>query len=191
MHMHADKLSDSVADVSLNNPETLCNSWIITGNKWTALLLHVSSILSFVLLSYRLHSLQIVSLSSLWTHDLCSHAQQSVVYQNQFSASDSTSEACEEPQPGAAFELQGGAFDASPLSSQSCLSSPRYARQGFLASAAWECSPDEPLFTTCLLRSAHRKLEGKKVRPKLFYLKFTVYELSWLGCPFFLWMLRK
>lgn len=65
MHMHADKLSDSVADVSLNNPETLCNSWIITGNKWTALLLHVSSILSFVLLSYRLHSLQIVSLSSL------------------------------------------------------------------------------------------------------------------------------
>lgn len=51
MHMHTEKLSDSVADVSLNNPETLRNSWIITGNKWTALLLHVSIILPFVLLT--------------------------------------------------------------------------------------------------------------------------------------------
>lgn len=30
----------------------------------------------------------------------------------------------------------------------------------------WECSPDEPVFTTCLLRSAHRKLERKNVRLK-------------------------
>lgn len=57
MHMHTEKPSDSVADVSLNNPETLCNSWIITRNKWTALLIHMSIILPFVLITYRLHLL--------------------------------------------------------------------------------------------------------------------------------------
>lgn len=51
-------------------------------------------------------------------------------------AADSTSEAGEEPRPGAAFELQGGAFDASPSSPLSRLSSQRYAGQGFLASTA-------------------------------------------------------
>lgn len=52
------------------------------------------------------------------------------------SAADSTSEAGEEPKPGAVFELQGGVFDGSPSSPLSCLSSPRYADQGFLASTA-------------------------------------------------------
>lgn len=47
----------------------------------------------------------------------------------------------------------------------------------------WECSPDEPVFTTCLLRSAHRKLERKNVRLKtqekilpVFKYEFTVLE---------------
>lgn len=82
------------------------------------------------------------------------------------SSLDCTSEAGEESQPNAAFELRGGPFDDPLPSPQSCLSCVRYARQGFLASAAWECSPDEPFFTTCLLRSAHRKLERKNVSLK-------------------------
>lgn len=104
-------------------------------------------------------------------------------------ATDSTSEAGEGPQPGAVFELGGGVFDASPSSPPSCLSSPRYAGQGFLASTAWDCSPDEPYFTTCLPRPAHRKLgrggPGLKLETRFghFNLKFTVFELSWLGCP--------
>lgn len=70
------------------------------------------------------------------------------MYQNQFDASDSTPEAGEEPQRGVLFEPHGSVLDASLLSPLSCLSPPRYARQGFLASTAWECSPDEPCFTT-------------------------------------------
>lgn len=44
---------------------------------------------------------------------------------------DRSSEAGEEFQPGAAFELQGGLFDDPLPSPQSCLSCDRYARQGF------------------------------------------------------------
>lgn len=55
---------------------------------------------------------------------------------DQINGADYSPEAGEEPQPGAAFELQGGAFDAAPLTPLSCLSSLRYAGQGFLASAA-------------------------------------------------------
>lgn len=76
-------------------------------------------------------------------------------------------DAGEEPQPDAAFELQGGLFDDRLPSPWSRLSCDRYARQGFFGLCSpRECSPDEPVFTTCLLRSAHRKLERKNVRLK-------------------------
>lgn len=69
-------------------------------------------------------------------------------------------EAAEEPCSRSALQLQGNVLDAS--SALSCLSSPRYACQGFLASTAGECSPDESCFTAGLLRGTHRKLQEER-----------------------------
>lgn len=62
-------------------------------------------------------------------------------------------EAAEEPCSPSALQLRGNVLDGP--SALSCLSSLRYACQGFLASTAGECSPDESCFysRTAALRS--------------------------------------
>lgn len=69
-------------------------------------------------------------------------------------------EAAEEPCRHSALQLQGNVLDGP--SALSCLSSPPYACQGFLASTAGECSPDESCFTAGLLRCTHRKLQEER-----------------------------
>lgn len=66
-------------------------------------------------------------------------------------------EAAEDPCSCSALQLQGSVLDEP--SALACLSAPRYACQGFLATTAGECSPDESCFTACLLCCSHRKLQ--------------------------------
>lgn len=155
----------------LNNPKSLFHQWIITVNKWLACFPTICSqnlqATPAVTCTFKLLTVTTISWASELVHGFWFHLR----------------------------GRWGGSAEGSLWTAQRCvwcfslvlsLSSPRYARQGFLASTAWECSPDEPVFTICLLRSPHRKLERKKVKPKLktwpfFYLKFTVTLLTRLS----------
>ena len=107
-------------------PGTLSSGGIDTANKWAALLLHVSIILPFVLLTVNCLKVSLLK-KRVGAHDLRSHRAQE---NDKINGADYGREAGEGPRPGAALELRGGAFDAAPLDSSILSRLPQVCRPG-------------------------------------------------------------